>query len=49
MKGGRSIPAECGFLAENGIHVPFEPVDTMNGAHKSADFAEFDNISACRF
>jgi len=28
------------FLAEKGIHVPFEQVDIMSGAHKSAAFAE---------
>jgi len=32
------------FLAEKGIHVPFEQVDIMSGAHKSADFAEFNPI-----
>ena len=32
------------FLAEKGIHVPFEQVDIMSGAHKSADFAELNPI-----
>ncbi len=32
------------FLAEKGIHVPFEQVDIMNGAHKSSDFAELNPI-----
>ena len=32
------------FLAEKGIHVPFEQVDIMNGAHKFPDFAEFNPI-----
>ena len=32
------------FLAEKGIHVPFEQVDIMNGAHKSPDFAELNPI-----
>lgn len=32
------------FLAEKGIHVPFEQVDIMSGVHKSADFAEFNPI-----
>ncbi len=32
------------FLAEKGIHVPFEQVDIMSGSHKSADFAELNPI-----
>ena len=32
------------FLAEKGIHVPFEQVDIMSGAHKAADFAELNPI-----
>ena len=32
------------FLAEKGIHVPFEQVDIMSGVHKSADFAELNPI-----
>ncbi len=32
------------FLAEKGIHVPFEQVDIMTGAHKSADFAVLNPI-----
>ena len=32
------------FLAEKGIHVPFEQVDIMSGAHKSLDFAELNPI-----
>ena len=32
------------FLAEKGIHVPFEQVDIMNGVHKSVDFAEFNPV-----
>ena len=32
------------FLAEKGIHVPFEQVDIMTSAHKSADFAELNPI-----
>jgi len=32
------------FLAEKGIHVPFEQVEIMSGAHKSAGFAEINPI-----
>jgi glutathione S-transferase len=32
------------FLAEKGIHVPFEQVDIMSGAHKAAGFAELNPI-----
>jgi len=32
------------FLAEKGIHVPFEQVDIMSSAHKSTDFAEFNPL-----
>jgi glutathione S-transferase len=32
------------FLAEKGIHVPFEQVDIMNGAHKSAALAELNPV-----
>ncbi len=32
------------FLAEKGIHVPFEQVDIMSGVHKSADFAALNPI-----
>ncbi len=32
------------FLAKKGIHAPFEQVDIMSGAHKSADFAELNPI-----
>ncbi|MFY9875002.1 MAG: glutathione S-transferase [Rhodomicrobium sp.] len=32
------------FLAEKGIHVPFEQVDIMSGAHKSAALAEVNPV-----
>ena len=32
------------FLAEKGIQVPFEQVDIMSRAHKSADFAEVNPL-----
>ncbi len=32
------------FLAEKGIHVPFEQVDIMVSAHKSAEFAQINPI-----
>ena len=32
------------FLAEKGIHVPFEQVDIMKSAHKSAEFAAFNPV-----
>jgi glutathione S-transferase len=32
------------FLAEKGIYVPFEQVDIMSRAHKSADFAEVNPL-----
>ena len=32
------------FLAEKGIHVPFEQVEIMSGAHKSAEFAKVNPI-----
>ncbi len=32
------------FLAEKGIHVPFEQVDIMDSAHKSAEFAKINPI-----
>jgi glutathione S-transferase len=32
------------FLAEKGIHVPFEQVEIMDGAHKSAEFAKLNPV-----
>ncbi len=32
------------FLAEKGIHVPFEQVEIMSGAHKSAEFAKLNPV-----
>jgi glutathione S-transferase len=32
------------FLAEKGIHVPFEPVEIMAGAHKAPEFAKLNPI-----